>query len=227
MIDRRRLALPGLAFLLTAAAACSSASAAERGIHLPPAEQAAMLAPAAGRDSVIFAGGCFWGVEAVFERVKGVLDVTSGYAGGTSRDPSYEMVSTGTTGYAESVKIIFDPAVVSYSQLLQVFFAVAHDPTEKNRQGPDVGTQYRSAIFYASPAQKQLTEGYIDQLTKAHTFAAPIVTEVRPWGSWHQAEAYHQGYYDAHPYSPYIIYNDKPKVAALKKEFPSLYMEKM
>jgi len=186
----------------------------------------ATLAPVAGRDSVIFAGGCFWGVEAVFERVKGVIDVASGYAGGRTRNPSYGMVSTGTTGYAESVKITYDPAVVSYTQLLQVFFGVAHDPTQKNRQGPDVGTQYRSAIFYASAEQQRLTDAYIAQLTGAHVFDKPIVTEVAPWGSWHQAEAYHQGYYDAHPNSPYIIFNDKPKVAALEQEFPALYVEK-
>ncbi len=226
MIDRIRIAALGLATLLASTAACGSATAEDRTAAVQPAEQRAMLDTVAGRDSVIFAGGCFWGVEAVFERVKGVIDVTSGYAGGRTRSPSYEMVSTGTTGYAESVKIIYDPAVVSYTQLLQVFFAVAHDPTQKNRQGPDVGPQYRSVIFYASPEQERLTRAYIDQLTRAHTFDMPIVTEVQPWGSWHQAEAYHQGYYDAHPYSPYIVYNDKPKVAALEKEFPGLYVEK-
>lgn len=174
-------------------------------------------------DTAVFAGGCFWGVQAVFARVKGVLNSTSGYAGGKVASPSYEQVSTGATGHAESVQVIYDPAKVSYEQLLEIFFAVAHDPTELNRQGPDQGTQYRSAIFFRGAAQQVAAQAYIAKLTQAKTFSRPIVTQVAALAAFYPAEAYHQNYFDLHPDQPYIVYNDKPKVAALKKQFAGLY----
>jgi peptide-methionine (S)-S-oxide reductase len=180
---------------------------------------------AAPLDTAVFAGGCFWGVDAVFKHVKGVTDVMSGYAGGHVAGPSYEEVSTGETGHAESVRVVYDPAVVSYGKLLQVFFSVAHDPTELNRQGPDVGTQYRSAIFYRNDAQKKEATAYIDQLTKAKYFQRPIVTQVTQLDKFFPAEAYHQGYMAHNPHSPYIMMFDAPKVANLKKGFPDIYQE--
>ena len=172
-----------------------------------------------------FAGGCFWGVEAVFEHVKGVTSVVSGYAGGTVVKPDYETVSTGRTGHAESVKVVFDPSVVSYETLLQVFFVVAHNPTELNRQGPDMGTQYRSAIFFANAAQQSAATAYIAELTKAKKFARPIVTQVASLGSFYEAESYHQNYLASHKTEPYIVYNDLPKLDDLHKTFPSLWTE--
>jgi len=183
-------------------------------------------APAAGNEQVaVFAGGCFWGVEAVFERVKGVIRVTSGFAGGTATSPSYEEVSSGNTGHAESVQVVFDPTQISYGKLMQIFFSVAHDPTQLNRQGPDYGTQYRSAIFYASDDQKREAEAYVAQLTKAKTFPRPIVTEIAPLRAFYPAEDYHQHFYDKNPMYPYIVINDRPKVQALKRQFPELYRE--
>ena len=176
-------------------------------------------------DTAVLAGGCFWGIEAVFEHVKGVQDAMSGYAGGRVANPSYEDVSSGETGHAESVRVIYDPAVVSYGKLLQVFFSVAHDPTELNRQGPDAGTQYRSAIFYRNDQQKREATAYIDQLSKAKFFPGPIVTQVAPLDKFFPAEAYHQDYMAHHPTQPYIVYNDAPKVANLKRGFPDLYQE--
>ncbi len=218
---RITLALGAVVFV----AGCQGARA-DDAIPLPDVANAPPLAAMAGRDSVLLAGGCFWGVEAVFERVNGVINVVSGYAGGTARNPSYERVSSGSTGHAEVVKVVFDPSVVTYADLMKVFFSVVHDPTQLNRQGPDRGTQYRSAVYYASPAQRAMTDQYIAQLTKAKTFTAPIVTEVAPWGQFFEAESYHQGYYDLHPSQPYIVYNDKPKVEALKKQFPALYRDR-
>ena len=177
----------------------------------------------ATRDTAVFAGGCFWGVQAVFARVKGVVSSISGYSGGTMINPSYEDVSTGSTGHAESVQVIYDPAKVSYSQLLEVFFGVAHDPTQLNFQGPDHGTQYRSAILFRSPAQQTAANAHIAKLTQTKQFTHPIVTEVSALRTFYPAEAYHQGYFDTHPDQPYIVYNDKPKVAALKKQFAGLY----
>ena len=173
--------------------------------------------------TAVFAGGCFWGIEAVFEHVKGVTKAVSGYAGGNVPRPDYEMVSSGTTGHAESVEVTFDPSIVSYSQLLKVFFAVAHDPTQLNRQGPDVGTQYRSAIFYANEEQKRAAEAYIDQLTKAKTFSHPIVTQVAPLRAFYPAEDYHQDYLVHHPDQPYIVINDMPKLEHLRQQLPDLY----
>jgi len=181
------------------------------------------IAAPAGQQTIVFAGGCFWGVQAVFQHVKGVVSTTSGYAGGTTASPSYEEVSSGTTGHAESVRVVFDTSQVSLGQLLKVFFSVAHDPTEVNRQGPDVGTQYRSAIFYTTPAQQKIVDAYIAQLSAAKVFKAPIVTEVKPLRAFYEAEAYHQNYYNLHPSQPYIVINDRPKVEALKTQFADLW----
>lgn len=182
-------------------------------------------------DTAVFAGGCFWGVEAVFEHVKGVHDVVSGYAGGrsaspTSASPTYEEVGSGVTGHAESVQVVYDPALVSYATLMRVFFSVAHDATQLNRQGPDVGPQYRSAIFFRNATQRKEAEAYIAQLTKARYYRAPIVTQVAPLDRFHPAEAYHQDYMARHPNDPYIVYHDRPKVENLRKGFPELYGEK-
>jgi peptide-methionine (S)-S-oxide reductase len=173
--------------------------------------------------TAVFAGGCFWGVDAVFKHIKGVTNVESGYAGGNAATAHYEMVSEGNTGHAESVRVRFDPAKISYQQLLQVFFSVAHDPTELNRQGPDSGTQYRSAIFYTSDEQMKIAQSTIQQLTATHKFSAPIVTQVVPLQQFYPAEDYHQNYLALHPYQPYIVFNDKPKLDQLRKQFPGLY----
>lgn len=178
----------------------------------------------ASPEKAVFAGGCFWGIDAVFRRVKGVSSVTSGYAGGSRPSPDYEQVSSGTTGHAEAVQVIFDPSVVTYSQLLQIFFSV-HDPTQLNRQGPDYGTQYRSAVFFTSEAQKKAVEAYIAQMTREKTFKDPIVTQVAPLDKFWEAEDYHQNYFALHPNQPYIVIHDAPKVALLKKRFASLYRE--
>ncbi len=180
-------------------------------------------AVAAARDTAVFAGGCFWGIQAVFERIKGVTATTAGFAGGTVPHPSYELVSTGSTGHAESVQVIFDPSQVSYETLLKVFFAVALDPTEVNRQGPDVGTQYRSALFVRNAAQQAAARAYIAGLTQRHVYSRPIATEVTPLKAFYPAEDYHQHFFDTHPDYLYIVYNDKPKVEQLKKQFPALY----
>ena len=183
----------------------------------------ATSAASAQTQTAVFAGGCFWGVEAVFEHVSGVQEAVSGYAGGKVVDPSYIRVSTGTTGHAESVKVTYDPAQVSYRQLLEVFFAVAHDPTQLNRQGPDRGTQYRSAIFYANEEQQRDARQYIGELEAKHAFRRPIVTQVEPLKAFYPAEAYHQRYLDQHPDEPYIVINDLPKLEALRRSFPNLY----
>jgi peptide-methionine (S)-S-oxide reductase len=177
-------------------------------------------------DTAVFAGGCFWGVEAVFEHVRGVRDVVSGYAGGREARPSYEQVSSGETGHAESVQVVYDPSAVSYATLLRVFFSVAHDATELNRQGPDEGTQYRSAIFYRSDSQKREADAYIAQLTTAKYYPGPIVTEVAALKAFFPAEAYHQNFMKLHPDYPYIVYNDRPKIEKLKRTLPELYVEK-
>lgn len=183
----------------------------------------ASTARAATLQTAVFAGGCFWGVEAVFEHVKGVKSVVSGYIGGTVVNPDYETVSNGRTGHAEAVKVTFDPAVVSYETLLAVFFTVAHNPTELNRQGPDVGTQYRSAIFFANPAQQQSATTVIAQLTQAKVYPRPIVTQVTTLTKFYDAEPYHQNYLYSHTDQPYIVYNDLPKIDALKKQYPALW----
>jgi peptide-methionine (S)-S-oxide reductase len=196
--------------------ACNAA----RG-QVPPYAGKAPVAK--GDQTAVFSGGCFWGVDAVFKHVKGVKSVTSGYSGGSSVTAHYEIVSTGMTGHAESVKITYDPAQISYAELLRVFFSVAHDPTELNRQGPDSGSQYRSVIFYADEQQKEVALGYIDQLNKANAFPTKIVTQVVPLVHFYPAEEHHQNFLALHPDYPYIVYNDLPKLENLKKEFPSLY----
>jgi len=219
--------------LAVAAAAVTGTLALSAGVgsrrgdapaSLPRAEAGAQLASRPGKETAVFAGGCFWGIDAVFKHVKGVIDVTSGYAGGRVQKPSYEEVSSGATGHAESVRVTYDPSQVTYPQLLQVFFS-SHDPTELNRQGPDVGTQYRSAVFYLTDEQKRLAEAYIAQLTKAKSFRKPIVTEVTKLNIFSPAEAYHQNYLALHPYQPYIVINDAPKLTHLKAAFPALYRE--
>ena len=176
-----------------------------------------------GRETAVFAGGCFWGVDAVFRHVRGVLQVVSGYAGGDAATARYELVSTSTTGHAESVEVTYDPATISYAQLLRVFFSVAHDPTQRNRQGPDVGTQYRSALFYTSPEQHRAALAMITTLQREHAYADSIVTEVVPLRRFYAAEAYHQDYLAHHRDQPYIVFNDLPKLGALKQKFPELY----
>ena len=182
-------------------------------------------ASTAERRTAVFAGGCFWGIEAVFEHLVGVQSAVSGYAGGTTKSPSYEDVSSGSTGHAESVQVVYDPARISYEKLLEVFFSVAHDPTQLDRQGPDRGTQYRSAIFYRSADQRRAAMAYVDGLRKAKTFTAPIVTQIVPFAAFYVAEDYHQDYMVHHPDQPYIVYNDAPKVAELRRRFPALYRE--
>ena len=173
--------------------------------------------------TAVFSGGCFWGVQAVFQHVKGVQSATSGYSGGPANAAEYELVSSGNTGHAESVQVVYDPAEVSYGQLLKVFFSVAHDPTQLNRQGPDFGSQYRSAIFYTNDDQKRVAEAYISQLEQAKLFGRPIVTQVAPLKAFYAAEDYHQNYATLHPDNPYIAANDLPKVEHLREQFPNLY----
>jgi peptide-methionine (S)-S-oxide reductase len=184
------------------------------------------LAKTASQQQVVFAGGCFWGVQAVFKHTKGVISSTSGYSGGTVKNPSYEQVSTGKTGHAESVLVVYDPSQVSFGQLLKVFFSVAHDPTELNRQGPDEGTQYRSAIFFADEDQKRIAAAYAEQLNGAKVFRHSIVTQMAPLAAFYPAEGYHQNYAELHPNQPYIYINDLPKIENLKKDYPELYVKK-
>jgi peptide-methionine (S)-S-oxide reductase len=177
------------------------------------------------RETAVIAGGCFWGVQAVYQHTKGVISATSGYAGGEAGTAHYEEVGSGNTGHAESVKIVYDPAQITYGQILMIFFSVAHNPTELNKQGPDWGTQYRSSIFYASDEQKKIAAAYIQQLGEAKVYPQKIVTQVVPLNGFFVAEAYHQDYAKLHPDNPYIAINDLPKVANLKKQFPELYRE--
>jgi len=204
--------------------ACSTATASP-AVAIPDPVVDAPLATAKGRQTAVLAGGCFWGVEAVFEHVKGVSSVTSGYSGGTAKTANYDLVSAGRSAHAESVRITYDPSVISFGQILKVFFSVAHNPTELNRQGPDTGTQYRSAIFYANVEQQRIARAYIEQLNKAQVFARPIVTQIAP-DSFYEAEAYHQDYAAQHPDQPYIVHHDLPKVENLRKLFPALYTSK-
>lgn len=205
----------------------SSAHAANRTAHtavvLPNPVVDASLATTSGTQTAVVAGGCFWGMQAVFQHVKGVKSAISGYSGGSSSTAEYMVVSTGLTGHAESVQITYDPAKISYGQLLKIFFSVAHDPTQLNRQGPDTGLQYRSVIFYASDEQKRIAESYISQLERAGTFPSSIMTQVVPLKGFYPAESYHQDYAMLHPDNPYIAINDAPKVEHLREEFPDLY----
>lgn len=199
-------------------------NAADRnGFFVPVPSVDAALASGKSDQSAVLAGGCFWGIQAVFQHVKGVIRATSGYSGGASVTAKYELVSTGETGHAESVKITYDPSQITYGRLLQIFFSVAHDPTQLNRQGPDEGSQYRSAIFYSGDEQKRIAEAYIAQLNQAKVFSRQIVTQVVPLKAFYPAEAYHQDYATRHPDNPYIAYNDAPKVAHLRQKFPELY----
>jgi len=199
------------------------ANAAESAVALPNPAVDAQLAATSGKETAVVAGGCFWGIQAVFQHVKGVKSAVSGYSGGASKTAEYEVVSTGQTGHAESVQITYDPSQITYGQLLKIFFSVAHDPTQLNRQGPDTGTQYRSAIFYATDEQKRIAEAYIAQLDQAKTFPRQIVTQVVPLKGFYTAEAYHQNYAALHPDNPYIAINDLPKVEHLRQQFPELY----
>jgi peptide-methionine (S)-S-oxide reductase len=205
-------------------AACTTTHAAPPA-PIPAAKVDAPLAAAAGKQTAVFAGGCFWGTQSVFERVKGVLDTTAGYAGGSAKTATYSQVITETTGHAESVEVVYDPSKITYGQLLRIFFSVAHDPTELNRQGPDVGTSYRSAIFYTNDEQKRIATDYIAQLDAAKVFPKPIVTEVTPLKGFYRAEDYHQDYALHNPGNPYIQVCDVPKMKALKQQFPDLFVE--
>lgn len=196
---------------------------AARTIVIPAATLDDQLAAKSDQKMIVFAGGCFWGIEAVFEHTQGVVMATSGYAGGDSASATYEQVSTGRSGHAESVQVIYDPSKVTVGQLMRVFFSVAHDPTELNRQGPDSGPQYRSEIFFSNPAQEKIAKAYIAQLDAASLYHEPIVTKVSALDAFYPAEEYHQDYATKHPYDAYIMINDAPKVVALKKTLPQLY----
>ena len=203
--------------------ACAGNAAPRQPI--PPPKVDAPLAATAGKETAVFAGGCFWGTQAVFERVKGVIKTTTGYAGGSAGTATYNQVVTETTGHAESAEVVYDPSRITYGQLLRIFFSVAHDPTELNRQGPDVGTSYRSAIFYANEEQKRVATAYISQLDAAKVFTKPIVTEVTPLKGFYRAEDYHQDYALKNPANPYIQICDLPKISALKQQFPELFVD--
>ena len=208
--------------LLIAFASCAGCTAAAREAIPPPASDAA-LAAAPGKQTAVFAGGCFWGTQSVFERVKGVLATTAGYSGGSAFTATYEQVGQENTGHAESVKVVFDPSKITYGQLLWVFFSVVHDPTQLNRQGPDVGESYRSVIFYANAEQQKIGKDYIAQLDAAKVFRKPIVTQVVPLKGFYDAESYHQDYALHNPNNPYIMVCDRPKIEALKQQFPQLF----
>lgn len=210
----------GLAFSL---AACRADGAAKTPI--PPAKVDVSLASAPSQQTAVFAGGCFWGTQAVFERLKGVVKTTVGYAGGSGSTATYDQVTTETTGHAESVEVVYDPSKITYGQLLRVFFSVAHDPTQLNRQGADVGTSYRSAIFYRDDDQRRIAAAYIAQLDNAKVFPKPIVTEVTPLKGFYRAEDYHQDYALHNPGNPYIQVCDRPKIEALKQQFPELFVD--
>jgi peptide-methionine (S)-S-oxide reductase len=214
-------ALGALAILTFAVA---PSRAAEEAVIIPP--PATDVAPASDLQTAVIAGGCFWGVQGVFQHTAGVVNAVSGYAGGSKATADYNMVSMGTTGHAESVEIKYDPKKISYGKILQIFFSVVHDPTQLNRQGPDTGTQYRSAIFTTSDEQKKVAEAYIAQLNAAKVYKKPIVTKIGPLEAFFAAEAYHQDYLTLHPNQPYIAFNDIPKVENLKKIFAENYIEK-
>jgi len=214
----RSLFVVGLAFPLVL-----SCSAADRAVVIPSPAVDATLAATKSEQTAVIAGGCFWGIQAVFQHVKGVKSAVSGYAGGQAKTAEYEKVSGGDTGHAESVKITYDPSKITYGQLLKIFFSVAHDPTQLNRQGPDEGPQYRSSIFYSNDEQKRIAEAYIAQLDQAKVYPSVIVTKVVALQGFFTAEAYHQNYAALHPDNPYIVYNDAPKVVHLKEQFPDFY----
>jgi peptide-methionine (S)-S-oxide reductase len=222
--SRLSLCAAAIAALAIATFAGAPARAAEEAVIIPP--PAADVAPASDIQTAVIAGGCFWGVQGVFQHTAGVVNAVSGYAGGSKSTADYNMVSMGTTGHAESVEIKYDPKKISYGKILQIFFSVVHDPTQLNRQGPDSGTQYRSAIFTTSDEQKKVAEAYIAQLNAAKVYKKPIVTKIGPLEAFYEAEAYHQDYLTLHPNQPYIAFNDIPKVENLKKVFADNYIEK-
>ena len=201
---------------------CAAAVAAP---PIPPPSVDVPLAKQSGKETAVFAGGCFWGTQSVFERVRGVLKTTVGYSGGSADTATYKQVVTETTGHAESVEVVYDPSQITYGQLLRIFFSVAHDPTQLNRQGPDGGTSYRSVIFYTSPEQERLAKAYIAQLDQQKVFHSQIVTQVTPLRAFYRAENYHQDYAYYNPFTPYIEVCDRPKIAALKKQFPELFVD--
>jgi peptide-methionine (S)-S-oxide reductase len=209
-------------FTIAAWMAIATTVAAEGKIPDPVVDSA--LATVKSERTVVFAGGCFWGLQAVFEHVKGVSAVAAGYSGGSAETATYEAVSDGSTGHAEAVRITYDPSQITYGQLLKVFFFVAHDPTELNRQGPDIGTQYRSAIFYSNEDQRQIAQAYINQLSQTKVFERPIVTQVVALHAFYKAESYHQDFAIKHPNDSYIVINDLPKVTRLRQQFPALYV---
>jgi peptide-methionine (S)-S-oxide reductase len=209
--------------LLGSLAVCGLAVADGQSTALPDPSVDAPLAASSSQAVAVVAGGCFWGVQGVFSHVNGVISATSGYAGGPQSLANYETVSTGTTGHAESVKVVYDPSKITYGQLLKVYFSVATDPTQLNRQGPDSGTQYRGVIFTDGPEEAKIADAYVKQLGAAHVYKQPIVTQVVPLQGFYEAEAYHQNYLALHPTNPYIMINDLPKVAALKSTFPNIY----
>jgi peptide-methionine (S)-S-oxide reductase len=206
-------------------AGCGAAGAKAK-VALPNPTVDDSLAAAKGQQTAVLAGGCFWGIQLVFEHVKGVQHVTAGYSGGSAKTAEYEIVSTGTTGHAESVQIVYDPSQITYGQILKVFFSVAHDPTELNEQGPDTGTQYRSAIFYSGEDQKRIAEAYIGQINGAKLLRRPIATQVTALQAFYPAESYHQDYAVQNPENPYIAFNDLPKVDRLREQLPELYEER-
>ena len=219
----RRFATLFIAAAVTGFSACGLAGKDAQTVQLPDPTVDAPLAKTRAQQTAVLAGGCFWGIQLVYQHVKGVTSATSGYSGGSANNADYKLVSTGTTGHAESVKITYDPSQVSYGQLLKIYFSVAHDPTQLNRQGPDAGTQYRSAIFYTDGEQQRIAKAYIDQLQSAKVYSQSIVTKVVPLSAFYPAEEYHQDYATRHPHEPYIMFNDLPKLANFKTTFPALY----
>jgi peptide-methionine (S)-S-oxide reductase len=210
--------------VLMACAACAGCSATAK-TPIPAATSDSTLAQTSGKQTAIFAGGCFWGTQSVFERVKGVISTTAGYAGGSASTATYDQVTQENTGHAESVKVVFDPSKITYGQLLRIFFSVAHDPTQLNRQGPDVGSSYRSVIFYVNDEQQKISKEYIAQLDAAKVFPQPIVTQLVPLKGFYDAESYHQDYALHNPNNPYIMVCDRPKIEALKQQFPELFKD--
>ena len=218
LLDLRRIAF----LVLVICAFCAGCNAETRA-KIPAPESDAALAQKSGKQTAVFAGGCFWGTQSVFERVKGVVDTTAGYSGGSASTATYEQVGQENTGHAESVKVVYDPSKITYGRLLQIFFSVVHDPTQLNRQGPDIGSSYRSVIFYANEEQRQISTAYIAQLDAAKVFPKPIVTQIVPLKGFYDAEFYHQDYAFHHPDNPYILVCDRPKIEALKQQFPELF----
>ena len=222
----RILSFATIAAALIASAALGSRAKAPRSSAEFPRPALDQPTPSEkGKETAVLSGGCFWGVQAVYQHTRGVISATSGYAGGEADTASYEVVGSGTTGHAESVKIVYDPSQITYGQLLMIFFSVAHNPTELNKQGPDWGTQYRSSIFYANPEQEKIADAYIKQLNEAKVYSGKIVTAVVPLKGFYPAEGYHQDYLKLHPNNPYIVINDMPKLQNLKREYPQLYRD--